>query len=380
MRKRVCIVTTTPFIANAFLRPHLLALKSRYDVTLAINTRDGYPLDAEVAAAAVIVHVPIERNISLLGDIAALWALWGLLRRGHFDLVHTVAPKAGLLGMLAAFAGRVRVRLHTFQGEVWASKRGVVRALFKAADRLVASMATHCLVVSHGEQAFLEEEGVLAPTRSTVLRDGSISGVDVQRFHPNRVTREEVRDELEIGGEDLLIMYVGRIARDKGVLDLAEAFAKLSSQKNPQWLVFVGPDEDRLRGPLEEACRSVMHRVRFVPYTRSPERYLSAADIVCLPSYREGFGLVLIEAGACGVPVLASRLYGIRDAVVEGVTGLFHEAGNIRDIVNKLSTLISDPTLRQQMGQAGRERAETRFRTELLVAALADCYAAALGA
>ncbi len=369
------MVTTTPFIANAFLRPHLLALKSRYDVTLAINTRDGYPLDAEVAAAAAIVHVPMERKVSLPGDLAALWALWRLLRRGRFDLVHTFAPKAGLLGMLAAFAAGVRVRLHSFQGEVWASKTGAARALLKAADRLVARLATHCLVVSRGERSFLEEEGVLAQGRSAVLGSGSASGVDVRQFRPDAVLRAEVRRELGVGDSGLLVMYLGRIARDKGVLDLAKAFARLAEQLNDAWLAFVGPDEDALRTQLE----SISSRQRFVAYTRTPQRYLAAADIVCLPSHREGFGMVLIEAGACGVSVVASRLYGTRDAVQEGVTGLFHKAGDVHGIARALLQLASDPALRARMGAEGRRRADAEFRTERLVAALLDYYATALG-
>ena len=330
MRKRVCIVTTTPFIANAFLRPHFLALKSRYDVTLAINTRDGYPLDAEVKAAAAIVHVPIQRKVLLLGDMAALWGLWRLFRRCRFDLVHTFAPKAGFLGMLAAFAAGVHVRLHTFQGEVWASRTRASRALLKALDRLVGALATHRLVVGHGEQAFLESQGVLASGSSTILGAGSIAGVDVNLFRPNSEARQQVRSALGIGSHDVIIMYLGRIARDKGVLDLAKAFTSMASAN--AWLVCVGPDEDGLRPALEAQCGVALERLRLVPYTRTPAQYLASADIVCLPTYREGFPVVLLEAGACGIPVVASRVYGTQDAVLEGITGLVHEPGNIEDI------------------------------------------------
>jgi glycosyltransferase involved in cell wall biosynthesis len=376
LTKRICVVTTTPFIANAFLRPHFLALKSRYDVTLAINTRDGYPLDAEVAAAAAVVHVPMERKVSLVCDIAALWGLWRLFRRCRFDLVHTFAPKAGLLGMLAAFAAGVHVRLHSFQGEVWASRTRVAGALLKALDRLVGALATHRLVVSHGEQAFLEAEGVLVPGGSTILGSGSIAGVDVNLFRPDAEARQQVRSALGIGSNDVIIMYLGRIARDKGVLDLAKAFTSMASAN--AWLVFVGPDEDGLRPALEAQCGVALERLRLVPYTRTPAQYLASADIVCLPTYREGFPAVLLEAGACGIPVVASRVYGTKDAVVEGVTGLVHEPGNIEDIERALSLLLSDPALRVRMGKAGRQRVQAEFRTERLVAALLDYYAVAL--
>ena len=129
---------------------------------------------------------------------------------------------------------------------------------------------------------------------------------------------------------------------------------------------------------MREAMQSVLGpaaaRVAFVGHTDRPELYLAAADVFCLPSYREGFGLVLIEAGACGVPVLAARVYGIQDAVEEGVSGLLHAPGDARDLEAQLETLAADPALRARLGSAGRERAETHFRQEVLVQALLDYY------
>lgn len=361
---RICLVTTTPFIANAFLKPHLLALAPRYEVTLATNLRDGYALDEAISARVRVVHVPIARRISPLRDVAALAALKRLFETGGFRIMHSVAPKAGLLAIMAAFSVGVPVRVHTFQGEVWASRRGPLRGLLKAADRIVGRFATHVLVVSRGEQAFLEAQGVLPPKRSTVLGAGSIAGVDAARFRPDAQARAAVRKELALGENDFVVMYVGRLARDKGVLDLARACARVPSAR----LVLVGPDEEGLKRRLES------DRVRLVGYTPAPERYLAAADLVCLPSHREGFGVALIEAGACGVAVLASRLYGTQDAVVEGVTGLFHEAGNVEDLERQLSALAADAALRSRMGKAGRERAQSEFSQQAVVAALLDYY------
>jgi len=365
---RICLVTTTPFIANAFLKPHLMALAPRYEVTLATNLRDGYALDEAIASRVRVVHVPLVRRISPWRDVAALAALKQLFEGGGFRIMHSVAPKAGLLAIMAAFSVGVPVRVHTFQGEVWASRRGPQRALLKAADRIVGRFATHLLVVSRGEQAFLEGQGVLPPKRSTVLGAGSIAGVDPVRFRPDAQARADVRRELGIGEADLVVMYVGRVTRDKGVLDLARAFAGVVKRLPSARLILVGPDEEGLTRRLESSS------VRLTGYTATPERYLAAADLVCLPSHREGFGVALIEAGACGVPVLASRLYGTQDAVIEGVTGMFHEAGNVEDLERQLSTLAADAALRSRMGKAGRERAESEFSQQAVVAALLDYY------
>jgi len=373
---RVCVVTTTPYVINVFLKRHLAALADCYDVTLAVNAQDAYRLEAGLDPRVQVVHIGLERKISPLRDFAALLALVRLLRKGDFGAVHTIAPKAGLLGIVAGYLARVPARIHTFQGEVWASRRGLARAVLMRADRLMGRLLTHALVVGRGEQAFLEQHGVLRAGQSTVLRQGSIGGVDTGRFHPDPDVRSRVRADLGVGPDDFAVMYLGRIARDKGVLDLARAFGELEGASH---LVLVGADEEGLRRAIEEACGKRVERLRFVPFNSSPERYMVAADVVCLPSHREGFGMTLIEAGACGVPVVAARLYGTQDAVVDGVTGLFHVPGDAAELAQRLRTLAHDPVLRERLGTAGRERVQRDFRSEDLIRAFRDYYAAVLG-
>lgn len=379
MREKICVVMTSPYIANIFLRRHLVALSDRYDITLAVNTRDRYPLTPELAGLLHVEHIPIERRTSPLRDALALSRIITLLRRLPFKAVHSVAPKAGLLGMLAGWIARTPIRIHTFQGEVWASRRSVSRAVLKTADRLVARLATHVLVVGQAEQRFLEREGVLRAGSSTVLANGSICGVDTARFHPNASARIEVRRELAIPEEaSFVIMYLGRLTRDKGVLDLALAFRSLHAAIPQSSLVFVGADEDDIHGEIASASGEAAAAVRFVAYNDRPERYMAAADVVCLPSYREGFPITLLEAGACGVPVVASRIYGTRDAVVEGETGLLHEPGSASDLERCLALLAKDAALRKRLGLAGRARVAEHFRPEDLVDALVDFYVRAL--
>lgn len=254
---------------------------------------------------------------------------------------------------------------------MWVTRRGLQRSTLKAADWLVGRLATHALVVSHSEQAFLEQQRVLSKGASTVLGSGSIAGVDCDRFRPDPQARAAVRTELGLSDEHFLIAYVGRIAREKGVTELARAFALLERSIPRATLLFVGPDEDRLHASLKTHSQNL----RFAGYSTQPERYLASADVACLPSHREGFGLALIEAGACGVPVVAARVYGTQDAVVEGVTGFFHEPGDVEDLRSKLAQLAGDRGLRERMGQAGRARVEAQFAQPFVVGALLDYYA-----
>ena len=375
-RPRVCWIATTPFQFNAFLRPHVSAISKHHDLTLALNLNDGYALESPPAVQ--MVGVPIERRISPLRDIAALIALFRLLTQGRFDAVHSSAPKAGLIRMLAAWLARVPVRVHSFQGEVWASRRGLMRGLLKAADWFTARLATHVLVVGKGERAFLEQESVLPKGLGIVLGDGSIAGIDTDRFRPNAAIRAAIRAELGVKDADVLLLFLGRLVRDKGVLDLAAAFA-LAHGRNPDLaLVFVGPDEQGITADIRSAAGAAGGRVRFVGYTQRPEEYLAASDAVCLPSYREGFSTVTLEAGACEVPALASRIYGTEGSIVDGETGRYLPAADPRAWANAIVEIASDPVRRSRWGKAARAHVLERFRAERVVMEMQKFYEHAL--
>jgi glycosyltransferase involved in cell wall biosynthesis len=362
---RLCLVTTSPLIVDFFLHGHLRALQSRYDVTLAVNTAD--PRFLEAAGITVDVQpIPIERKISPGRDLVALAALWRLLRRARFDAVISIAPKAGLLTALAAWLAGVPVRCHIFQGEVWANRSGAARALLRLLDKITASLATHVLVISASEREFLVRERVVSAGKAEVIANGSLAGVDLARFRADESVRRAVRARLGVPDTDAVVLFLGRLTRDKGVLDLARAVAALAGRHREAHLVLVGPDEDDLRSAIERECRDCADRLHFHGLSDAPEQFIAAADVIALPSHREGFGNVIIEAAAAGVPAVASRIYGIQDAVIDGETGLLHPPGDVQAIAGMLEKLIEDPELRRSFGARARERAAARFSSEIV--------------
>jgi glycosyltransferase involved in cell wall biosynthesis len=257
--------------------------------------------------------------------------------------------------------------VHCFTGQVWATRRGGSRGFLKCLDRLLSACATRLLADSPSQRRFLIKEGIVAEEKVEVLAHGSMAGVDAHRFRPDAVTRREMRTQLGIGADCCCLLYVGRLKRDKGVLDLLEAFKRLQPRFPGLHLLLVGPDEEGFE-PLFQGIPNV-HRVG---YSSSVENYMAAADIFCLPSYREGFGLVLVEAGAAGLPVVASRIYGITDAVIDEENGLLHRPGDIADLGEKLAILIENATLRRAFGEAGQRRAATLFAVDVVTGAMSD--------
>jgi len=367
IRPKMCMLAATPLTIQFFLKPHIISLSRYFDTTLAFNPRtDAYlpPLELPVRQVAV----GIERKMSPLKDLSALYELVRFFHRERFELLVTLVPKAGLLGMLAAFFTGVPMRVHIFQGEVWASKRGPMRLLLKSMDRVTAALATHVLAVGHGEREFLEEEGVVRRGQAQVLGAGSIAGVAMERFRPDAAMRCTVRKQLAVPEEAVLCLCLGRMNADKGVKELVEAFA-LSAPASPDlWLALVGPDEDGMVPRLLEGLSPELAlRVVVEGYTDKPEAYLAAADFLCLPSYREGFVVVVLEASATGIPVIGSRIYGVRDALVDEETGLFFEPGDVRQLAAAIERLAGDKRLRKRFGEAGRARIAREFNQEQVV-------------
>ena len=372
-KKKVCWIVANPLTIRFFLLDQITAIGENYDLTIITNA-DDHTFLTSFGIHVRLIPVVIERNVSPWRDLMALLRIVRILKREKFDLVHTFSPKTGLLGMVAAWLVSVPFRVHVFQGEVWATRKGLWRFFLKTLDKWMVRCATHLLVVSHSEEKFLVDQGVVSSGRLIMLAGGSICGVDLNRFRPDAETRNEVRLKYNIANDEKIILYVGRLTLDKGVLDLADSFTLLAAQYPKLQLLFVGPDEQGLQEKIFDRCPTHRSRIHFFGYSANPERFMAASDMLCLPSYREGFGMVLIEAAAVGIPTIGSRIYGICDAVQDGVTGLLFCPGSVSDLTEKIRLLIDDTHLADNLGEAGKLRARHEFDKELVLKALIGFY------
>ncbi len=369
-RKRIALVTASPMTISAFMTRHIYAWADRCDVTLFSNFSDDSAL-FDVSLPATLRPIMIERKVSVWKDFLALLCLTRQLKQGHFDAVISLTPKAGLLAMLAGWVSRTPLRIHIFTGQVWAARVGVSRWFLKRLDSLTAHLATEVLADSESQRQFLISEDVVTAARSAVIGCGSVSGVDGTRFRPDPLARIAIRKSLRVSDQDTLLLFLGRLNPDKGILDLGAAFVGLSKIISGVHLLVVGSDEASMRRLLKSKCHSIPDHLHFIEHTVAPETYMAAADILCLPSYREGFGTVVIEAAAVGVPAVASRIYGLTDAIVDGETGLLHAPGDIEELQRHLELLIRDPIMRDRLGVSARERALEDFAADEVTRAVA---------
>jgi len=377
VKPHIVFIATTPFAVNAFMRTQLLALSKIYDVTLCVNT-ELYVLDDDVARSVRVVHVDIARKIAPFQDLRALYELFRCFLVLRPNAIHSLMPKAGLLAMLAGCMARVPLRFHTFTGQVWATKVGIARRVLRSVDRLIATCATQVYADSASQCRFLEKEAVVRPGGISVIGAGSVAGVDLARFRPDPTVRAQIRMEAGISDVNFIFLFVGRLVRDKGVFDLVDAFVTVAAAHSDVELWMVGPDEEGLQKELQTRGLKYGHRIRWFGATPKPEQYMAAADMLVLPSYREGFGSVVIEAAACGIPTIAYRIDGIIDSVVDNETGCLVPLGHVDAFAEAMLSLANSAAECQALGKKALLRAIKYFASEAVTTEWLRLYERAL--
>jgi glycosyltransferase involved in cell wall biosynthesis len=366
IKHTLLFVATTPYAVNAFLRPHLLSLAEDYHVIVFVNS-SVYPLHPDISKAVKIEHLEIFRKISIIQDFFVLCRLVKRFWVIKPTLVHSITPKAGFLAMIAAWMTGVPLRFHTFTGQIWANKKGLDRLFFKFIDFFITIFTSQILADSSSQIRFLEREKVVRKDSVVVLGPGSIAGVDLAKFRPDTDLRARLRNERNLSQGRLVFLFVGRIVYDKGISDLIDAFGFVN-RDHPNWeLWIVGPDEADLKSVLQARAADTRDCVRWFESTLNPARFMRSANILVLPSYREGFGSVIIEAAACGLPSIAYRTEGVIDAVIDDQTGLLVNKGDVKGLSDAMIRLGSDQALRNNLGQFAYERATREFSSSSLV-------------
>jgi glycosyltransferase involved in cell wall biosynthesis len=313
----------TDEISSVLVRGQLSHLIGEgFDVTVAARRSDpGEPPEPGKWDDGVTVeHLPFVREPSPIADLRALWATIRLIRRLKPAIVNASTPKAGLLGMLAAWLCRVPVRVYVVRGFRFETATGWRRRLFRSLEWVAIRCANHVVFNSRSLLGVGEREGLITPGRGEVIGGGSGNGVNVSRFADDVLpTRGEARERFGLPAEATVVGFVGRFTRDKGIADLTQVFTSTLRQRPDVWLLLVGEFEDG--DPVPADVRATIEhdeRIVTVPWLDHPGVAYRAMDLLVFPSYREGLPNVPLEAQLCGVPVVGYAATGTVDAVAPG--------------------------------------------------------------
>lgn len=367
-------ITTVP-MSLTFLTGQVEFMRERGIATSVLSSPGPELDDFGVRHGVPTYAIEMPRKVTPVRDLIAVTRIVEVIRRERPKIVHAHTSKGGLLGMLAATVARAPVRVYHLRGLPLTSATGVTRLLLRASERLSCRLAHRVICVSHSLRDAVVREGLCPPKKVVVLAGGSGQGVDAAgRFDPDRYgpeVRAAARARHGIPDDAQVIGFVGRLVRDKGIVELEAAWRTLRAEFRNAHLLLVGPWEPRDPVPPEVSRRlEYDQRVHIVGLDWETPPLYAAMDLFALPTYREGFPNVLLEAAAMELPVVATRVTGCVDAVADGATGALVPDRDVSALARALRRYLEDPDLRRKHGAAGRERVLREFRPEAIREAL----------
>ncbi len=318
---------------------------------------------------AKVYTIEMPRKISPLADLKAVVKLAQLILTLKPDIIHAHTPKGGLLGMLAATLCNHPARVYHMRGLPFMTATGAKRLLLTLTEAISCTCSHQTICVSNSLRKVALSHRLIPNTKIKVMAGGSGQGVDaLQRFHPDNYSAEQrhtLRTSLGIPEDATVIGFIGRLVRDKGVCELAQAWETLHTQYPNAHMVCVGDFEER--DPVPDHVQQQLAnlpRLHMVGWRENTPDYYNIMDLVTLPTYREGFPNVPLEAAAMGLPVVATHIPGCVDAVQDGVTGILVPSKNANALQEALALYLEDEERRLRDGQAGRSRVLAHFLPE----------------
>ena len=371
-KKKIVFISASEITIRSFLIDHIQKLKSkRIEIYLITNFNSQKKLFEKLNVN--LININFKRNINLFNDFYCLLSLFLSILKIKPDVTISISPKGGLLASIVAYFIKVNIRVHIFTGQVWANKKGIFRELLILMDKIIINLSTHILADSKSQKIFLLKNKLIKKNfECLVINNGSICGVDTNKFKKSFLNKLNIRKKLNIEKKSIIITYVGRLNSEKGVLNLLNIFKKIATTKKNVYLLLIGSYEMNIKKIVNHHFYS--KKIKILNYKKKIEPFLQTSDIFCLPSEREGFGLSVIEASACELPVVCSDIYGLRDTLVHNVTGYKFKLGKKFEMFNYLIELINNKKKRIKFGLQGRMFVKRYYEKKKVISAYSNFF------
>lgn len=363
--KKICFITTIPLTLNAFVLNTAKYIHENTDWDISFICSDENDFGSSLPKDIHYFPIQMERGISIAG-VKAMLEMKKIFKREKFDLIQYSTPNASLYASMAGRLAHVPVRLYCQWGMAFVGFQGLKRKIFQMEEKYVCHLSTHIEPDSNSNLRFAHEIGLYPKSKGSVIWNGSACGVNLTKFDISNKEeyRKDIREQLDIPEDAFVYGFVGRITRDKGVNELLEAYKKLNDDS---YLIMVGPSEvDETINQELYTWASKNEKIKFTGYTTVVEQYLSAMDCYILPSYREGFGMGVVEAEAMGVPVIVTDIPGPTDAMIDNETGLVVKKADVDTLVDAMKKMLNDEQFCKMCGVNAIDFAKNNFEQKML--------------
>lgn len=365
-KKRLLRVTTVSGSLRKLLEGQLKFMTSHFEVH-ACSSKSGGHLPMIAERENVTTHeVAMERGISPIKDLKSIIDMYRVIKKIKPHIIHTHTPKAGMIGMIAAYVARIPVRLHTVAGMPLETTVGFKRRILLLIEKLIYSLATKVYPNSQGLLSFILDNNLSRADKLKIIGYGSSNGINLNYFKDSEITSEilkETEEKYSFNKETFKFLFIGRILEDKGINELCKAFERLSKETKNIQLVILGRREDGLN-PISQESMEILdnnEHILLTGYVNDIRPFLILSDAFVFPTYREGLPNVLLQAQSFDLPTIATRVTGNTDIIDDGFNGVLISHKNENELFDAMKSIYYDGELRERISNNSRSRINERY-------------------
>lgn len=366
---RICYVTTVPSTIEAFVKDFAIYMMEQESVEITFISSYDKKFESELPKNIKYIPINMKRGFSFSGIIVT-FKLYKFFKKNKFDLVQYSTPNASFYTSISTYLARIKNRLYAQWGILYVGSMGLKRFLLKRIEKITCKLSTSVQPDSFSNLKFSIKENLYNEKKGVVIGKGSAAGVDFNKFSlKDKVNwRNQIRKEFNISDEEFVFGFVGRFVKDKGLLDLLYSFKNIEKQNKSIKLMLVGGERNDLNkiNDLIVPWTLTNKNIIFCGTVNETNKYYSAMDTFVLPSYREGFGTVVIESLSMMVPTIVSNIDGPKDIIEHLHNGLVFEKGNIKELTSTMNFMLKNKKETILMAENGYLRAKNNYDREYL--------------
>lgn len=361
---KIVRTSTIPMSLSILLKGQLKFLSNYFQI-IGVSS-PGHDLEEVSLRESILVReVAMERGISPLKDLVSLIRMVKVLKEEKPMVIHSITPKAGLISMIAGWVVGVPIRMHTFTGLIFPSKKGFLKHILILMDKVLCLAATNVYPEGNGVKSDLLKYNITSK-RLKVLGNGNINGVDLSHFDSTLISSDEknsLKAKYDISIDDFVYVFVGRLVGDKGVNELVSAFDNLVTNNRRLKLILIGEHESKLDPLSKKSYNTIVENDNIIEvgFQKDIRPFLSISDCLVFPSYREGFPNVVLQAGAMELPCIVSDINGSNEIIVDGVNGLIIPVKNESALEKTMKTVYESPELIKKLSSNARKIIVDKF-------------------